>query len=257
MGLNGDYAVFQDAQRHTCIRVAVGKKGVDYIPYSASEIAVVHATHLEFEKQYRIELTDYPVSKAALSYLNQSWTPVTPAAKKYLSHLTGGKFVDKTPELNFENKESIMTEEAKAAAKKVSAPKKVEAPKKVAAPAAKKPTGAHTKEENQARNNSKLAGEKAAAKVAAKVEKVAAPKKEKAVKAPADYTVTLKKSDKDETLPPQARVFLDTLKVNGNKLPIADLLAKAAKSLVSKQTPQAVFTFYRKKMLDGGFIAVA
>jgi hypothetical protein len=255
MSANGDYGVFQDEQRHTCIRLKVGKTGVDYVAWSTSALEVAHRSNKEFEQQYTIELTDYPVKQAAQSYLGATWVPVSIAAKKHLTYLAGEKFKEQIPEINFENKESIMTEEAKNAAKatKVAPPKKVSAPSK---PAAKKPA---TKEENQARNNPKLAAEKAAAKAAPKkAEKVAAPAKEKKVTAPKeDPGVTLKKSAKEGDLPPQAMLILDILNKGGKKMQREALLAAYGKEVTSKQTPAALFAFYRGRLIEGGYISVA
>lgn len=139
-----DYRVFQDTQRHTCIRVRCEKPGVWFIPLD-TVLDLQFLPHKEFEMQYVIELKDYPVRKAANTYL-APWQGVTPEAKRHLMYLTGGVFADTAKPLIFNNKESIMTEEAKAAAetkaKKVAAPKAEKAPgKKATAPApAKKPT---------------------------------------------------------------------------------------------------------------------
>lgn len=78
-----DYAVFQDAQRHTCIRVKRSPKGVDYIPFASEGLEVVRTSHKEFEMQYEHRLRDYPVQKAATTYLGASWVPVSDVAKKH------------------------------------------------------------------------------------------------------------------------------------------------------------------------------
>lgn len=161
-----DYAVFQDKQRHTCIRTKVSKKGVEFIPMDTT-LSVVTLPHKEFEQLYVIHLKDYPVKQAAESYLGASWLGVSESAKRHLMHLTSSKFADAIKPLHFENKESIMTEDLKAkpAAKKVAAPatKKVAAPKTApkAAPAAKKAAVPAAKKE------AAPAAKKVAAKVAA------------------------------------------------------------------------------------------
>jgi len=152
-----DYCVFQDEQRHTCIRVRCDKAGVWFIPYEASHLDLEFLTNYEFEHRFPRQLEDYPVRRAARMYV-APWQTISPDAKKHLLHLTGGDFPTANT-LNFQNKESIMTDEAKAKdeAKKA-------APKKAAAPKAEKPTKASAAPK----------AEKAPAKEAPK--KVAAPK---------------------------------------------------------------------------------
>lgn len=107
-----------------------------------SELDVCFMGNKEFEQRYTIVLTDYSVKKAAESYLKATWLTVSEVAKKYLQHLTGANFKDSATTLNFNDKESIMTQEAQeaqeaqaAASKKAN---KVAAPKADAKPAAKK-----------------------------------------------------------------------------------------------------------------------
>jgi len=162
-----DYRVFQDEQRHTCIRVNCCKQGVWFIPFEASSLDLQFLTNKEFELRYTRELTDYPVKKAANMYL-APWQQVSPDAKKHLIYLTGGVFRDTAKPLNFEDKESIMTEEAKVEKAKKDGAKKVSAPK-AAAPAG---------------------GKKAPAKAEAPKAEKAAPKKVAAPKADGEGSKT-------------------------------------------------------------------
>jgi len=135
--LREDYAVFSDTEHHTCIRVARDSKHVQFIPM-AGELTIYELTHYEFEKQYSTQLTDYPVKKAAATYLGAEWLSCTPAAKKHLEFICGKSFVDPVTPINFDKKESIMTEAAKkAAASKKPAPSKPAT--KVEKPVAGKP----------------------------------------------------------------------------------------------------------------------
>lgn len=164
------YCVFQDVQRHTCIRVNVAAEGVHFIPMDASGLELRHLSNMEFEQMYIIELKDYPVKKAAESYLTGNFIPVTDSAKKHLLHLTGRTFTETATTHNFENKESIMTEAAAQAATekktKKPAPKTEAAPakvsKKVAAPEAKasKKVAAPKEEKEPGTRTSKEAGQK-------------------------------------------------------------------------------------------------
>lgn len=133
------YRVFQDAQRHTCIRVACSQEGVWLIPMHTI-IEVVFLSHKEFEMRYVRELTDYPLKKAAASYLGATWLTFSHEAKKHLEYLRNGYVIDTAVDYNFLNKEFIMSEEAKAAAEKKAAGKKTEV-KKATAPAPKKAAG--------------------------------------------------------------------------------------------------------------------
>ena len=87
------YAVFQDAQRHTCIRVAQSSKMVTFIPM-ATELMVYDLSHYEFEKLYTKQLTDYPVKKAAQLYLEAKWLNSSPLAKRHLDFICGNTFTD-------------------------------------------------------------------------------------------------------------------------------------------------------------------
>lgn len=134
------YGVFQDEQRHTCIRLAESKAGYTYIPWDNVGLAVHKLPRREFEKRYVLELTDYPLKKAATSFLGATWVEATEEARKCLEFIKSGKFKEINKLINFENKEYQMPAKEKAAAPKkvaakpaATAPKKVEAPKKVAA----------------------------------------------------------------------------------------------------------------------------
>lgn len=178
-GIIPQCAVFQDEQRRTCIRLSCSKKGVKFIPMDSSGLVIQELPNKEFEMRYTRHLADYSVKVAASSYLAASWLPIDGDAKRKLQKLSG---IEETVKpIDFENKESVMTEEAKeksvkqekvkvkvskgAKPAKVAAPKadakavKVEAPKVDAKPA-------------KANGKAKTTG-KAAAKAAAKPAKPA------------------------------------------------------------------------------------
>lgn len=162
-----DYCVFQDEQRHTCIRVRCDKAGVWFIPFEASNLDLHFLPNKEFEQRFTRALEDYPVRKAARMYVSP-WQTISPDARKHLFYLTGGNFPETAKPLNFQNKESIMTDEAieKAEAKKTkaaptkpkagkvkeAAPAKAEkaTPKKVAAPKVESTGGSKTRVSKEA-----------------------------------------------------------------------------------------------------------
>lgn len=141
---NSEHAVFQDAERRTCIRISVDRKYTRYIPMSTS-LSIEKSTHMEFEKRYTHHMKDYPVKQAAQMYLGANWLEVSPEAKRHLEFIISGKFKDAVQPTNFEEKESIMatkpeTKKAPAKSTKVAAPKPAAKATKVAAPkAAKEP----------------------------------------------------------------------------------------------------------------------
>ena len=136
--LNSVFAVFQDAQRHSCIRIAQSNKTVTFIPM-ATELLVYELTHYEFERQYTIKLEDYPVKRAAELYLEAKHLLCSDLAKRHLEFICGKSFVDPVVPLNFDNQESIMATkpatkpaakvDAKAPAVKTTAPAKAPAVK--------------------------------------------------------------------------------------------------------------------------------
>ena len=126
------YAVFQDAQRHTCIRIAVSNKMVSFIPM-ASELLVYDLSNYEFEKLYATQLTDYPVKKAAQLYLEAKWLNSSPLAKQHLNFICGNTFTD--PVKGEFQEEPIMATAAPTKAAPAKAPAAKAAPAK--APAAK------------------------------------------------------------------------------------------------------------------------
>jgi hypothetical protein len=144
-----DYRVFQDSERHTCIRVnCASKAGVWFIPWDVNSLRLELLPHKDFEQQYVIELKDYPVKKAAASYIGATWVGCSEEVRKHLEYLSGVKFKENAKIINFEGRESVMSEAAQAAvaaakksaadeaAKKAKAPAKAPA-KKAAAPAKK------------------------------------------------------------------------------------------------------------------------
>lgn len=84
-----DYAVFVDANRHSCIRVKIGHKHTAYIPMSATELAVKQMTNAEFDKIFT-ELSDYDPKRAAAAYLfdrDNVKREVTSEARAHLERL--------------------------------------------------------------------------------------------------------------------------------------------------------------------------
>lgn len=114
--LSEDYAVFKDAQQHTCIRISRDSRNVQFIPM-ATELTIYELSHYEFERLYVTQMTDYPVREAAKKYLGATWLSITPAAQKQLDFLTGKSFTDPVATTNFNSKESIMATTSKPAAK--------------------------------------------------------------------------------------------------------------------------------------------
>lgn len=78
--------VFKDAQQHTCIAIAEGRKYVQLIPMDAGGIAVTKLSKDQFAKRFDKQLADYPVGKAAKQFMAGSM-PVTPQAKALLDVL--------------------------------------------------------------------------------------------------------------------------------------------------------------------------
>ena len=101
----------------------------------------------------------------------------------------------------------------------------------------------------------KAAPEKKAAKPV-KAEKKAAEKK--VVHA---TLVTLKRMPKEgkeaDKLPPQAVVILETLQKKGGKLETTKLFTALQGKLDTQQPINRIYAFYRKRLLDGGFITVS
>ncbi len=100
--------------------------------------------------------------------------------------------------------------------------------------------------------------EMAKAKAAkATTKKSAAPKTAKGAttRATVDAVVAFKKLQKDGELPPQAVAIVELLKKSG-ELQVSKLLEKMSAVVKTKQTMQIIFSFYKKRMIDGGFIAV-
>lgn len=66
--MSNEYGVFRDANRHTCIRVNIGRKYVEFIPMHPTEVAVQRMDEKEFSHTYE-PMPDYPVKRAAEHYL--------------------------------------------------------------------------------------------------------------------------------------------------------------------------------------------
>jgi hypothetical protein len=102
------------------------------------------------------------------------------------------------------------------------------------------------------------APKKTAAKKAAP--KKTAAKKEPTERAPRLSLVTLKKKykdGKDEKLPAQAQTILSVLESNSGKLTTDKLFAKLEGKLDSAQPAARIYAFYRKRLIDGGYITAA
>lgn len=144
-----DYAVFQDHNRHSCIRVAEGPKWVQFIPMASHEITIDRLTPREFYASYR-PLDSYPLKRAAEKFLHRGGlTNVTKQATEHLRRILDGNFVapETSKTLDTEEEANMATKkEGGAAAKKTPAAAK-KAPKgskpeaAAAPPAAKKRAG--------------------------------------------------------------------------------------------------------------------
>lgn len=144
---NKDYAVFRDANRHTCIRVAIDRKYTRFIPMSVVELKVETLGHEAFAKTYE-EMTDYSPQRAAQLYLHGDVAvQITPEARKHLELMAGPKFQrpdlsnDPAPDIppSTEKEDHTMAKKTAAAAEtEVSTPaKRKPALKEASAPAAK------------------------------------------------------------------------------------------------------------------------
>ena len=71
--------VFQDRERHTCIRIKIGNKGTAFIPMDAEGIVVKWVPTSQFEKDWN-PLPSYEIRAAASQYIQSS-----PAAYGYIS----------------------------------------------------------------------------------------------------------------------------------------------------------------------------
>lgn len=60
----GDYAAFRTPQRHTCLRVRIGMRLVDYIPMDSAGLEVRQLSHDRFAHEYPEQLA-YPLLRAA------------------------------------------------------------------------------------------------------------------------------------------------------------------------------------------------
>ncbi len=178
-----DYAVYQDEQRHTCIRVGMDRSGVQFIAM-AGTLDVCELPHYDFEQRYARAL-DYPVKQAAKMYLESTHLAISEIAKQHLDYLCGNTFTDPVTVVNYQHKESIMTPEAEMKAAAKAAGKPAATTKAPAKKAEAKPASRPAQKEAAAK---KFAGP--AAKTApAKATKVAAPA---AVNAKATKVVAVK-----------------------------------------------------------------
>lgn len=146
-----DYAVFHDANRHSCIRVQIGHKHTKFIPFEAAELSVKSLTNAEFDRTYT-ELPDYAPQRAAEIYLfdpDGVKREVSSEARAHLERLAGKPYrkevlpAEEAPApVHQPKKERTMTEAAQAAA-----PAKRKAPAKTAAEAPAPAKKAAKKEE--------------------------------------------------------------------------------------------------------------
>jgi hypothetical protein len=140
------YSVFMDGGRHTCIRVAVGRRYTSFIPMEADAIAVKRLPHDSFNQHWKC-YNEYPVQRAAWHYLKSiaAQMSITTEANAYLAALQDAKteedFAAITASIN-QLKEQIMeaTEKTTApATTKIVKPSAPKAPAKGAAKPAAKP----------------------------------------------------------------------------------------------------------------------
>jgi hypothetical protein len=164
---------------------------------------------------------------------------ISQSAKSYLTHI-------------LENEEITMAKPAVAVPVKPNKFAKVDAAPakatKTAATKAAPPVKASKAEATKA---------EAPAKAAPKAKATDAEKAERASKAAAQ-TVKFLKAAQEKELPKQAAVILDAVKSAGKSgTSVGELVAGLNGVLETKQPPAAIWAFYRKRLIEGGFISVA
>lgn len=129
------YGVYQDENRHTCIKLKEDDKHVWFVPMAAGELAQARMTSREFAHTYKV-MTEYPVRRAAEMYLGSPVPQVVaPEVREHLEHILAD------PAYAYDSsqfKTQPRKEVTMATAKKTPAPAKKAAAKKTVAPAAKK-----------------------------------------------------------------------------------------------------------------------
>lgn len=82
--LDTAYGVFQDLNRHTCIRVKIGVRYTEFIPMEAGALGIQKINSTEFAKTYE-PLLNYSLQRAAEKYLFRSeLQEVQPQAREHL-----------------------------------------------------------------------------------------------------------------------------------------------------------------------------
>lgn len=95
---------------------------------------------------------------------------------------------------------------------------------------------------------------KATSKKKGSTKKAAAPR----TRATSESVVTLSKmATEKDALPPQAVAILETLQKGGKKMTREKLIAALKGKVKSSQPLERIFSFYRAKLVDGGFIKIA
>lgn len=154
------YAVFHDFNKHTVIRVHIGRKYTEFVPINSAGLRLARLLHDQFQSVYK--QFDYPLGSAVEKFLSAAKKfGATKGAAEHLTHLnnvvtsitqentmqnvpaTAGKPVSETPALaaalaamNAADAKMKKADKEAATAKKTSAKKN--APKKAAAKPAKK-----------------------------------------------------------------------------------------------------------------------
>lgn len=154
------YAVFHDFNKHTAIRVHIGRKYTEFVPMDSAGLRLARLLHDQFQSEYK--QFDYPLGSAVEKFLSAAKKfGATKGAAEHLKHLnnvvtsitqentmqnvpaTAGKPVSEAPALaaalaamNAADAKMKKADKEAAATKKTSAKKN--APKKAAAKPAKK-----------------------------------------------------------------------------------------------------------------------
>lgn len=135
---------------------------------------------------------------------------------------------------------------------------------------AEETTATTTKAETPAKKAAKTAGSKAAKKSASKsagkpagksagLAKAAAARKQKAAERKSrleNQIIHLKKMASEDELPTQAIGILKCLKAGSGKLVASTLVERLGSYIETKQSPMAIWSFYRARLIDNGYVTV-
>jgi hypothetical protein len=155
------YAVYRDASRHTCIKVAEKGGIIHFIPFNTLELRVERASAPVFEREWEL-MADYDPQRAATTYMYTGdgvRIPIASEASAHLTRIAGPRVHWGAITEEDANPQPSPKERSTMATKKTAAPADEAVKKKPAAKAAKAVAAAPAAK--------KTATAKAAAKVAA------------------------------------------------------------------------------------------